>query len=164
MAAAMDCMCWTDGSCMTGADWQPWWGLLEASLLSWWPELVALDLVRTMQSFCWRKINYKNKIFPHRQHQLMIQNKISRLNALGFNGKRITWETWKDEHTIKGDRGGLAKNPPMVKSVFLSNSGIPISLKMFEKLTLFWRRWVLTWSGYLSDNFPYHWGGRKVWS
>ena len=42
-------------------------------------------------------------------------------------------KAWKGKEVIKGDQGGLAKNPPMVKSVFLSNSGIPISLELFEK-------------------------------
>ena len=48
MAAAMDCICWMEGGCVTGADWWSRWGFLEASLLSWWPGLVALDLVRTI--------------------------------------------------------------------------------------------------------------------
>ena len=48
MAVAMDCMCWMEDSCVTNADWWSWWGLLEASLLSWWPGLMALDLVRTI--------------------------------------------------------------------------------------------------------------------
>ena len=48
MAAAMDCMCWMEGGCMTGADWRSRWGLLEAFLLSWWLGLVAIGLVRTI--------------------------------------------------------------------------------------------------------------------
>jgi len=36
---------------MIGADWRSWLGLLEAFPLSWWPGLVAIDLVRTMQPF-----------------------------------------------------------------------------------------------------------------
>ena len=48
MVAAMDYTCWMEGGCVTGADYWSWWGLLEASLLSWWCELVALNLVQTM--------------------------------------------------------------------------------------------------------------------
>ena len=48
MAVAMDCTCWMESGCVTGTDYQSRWGLLEASLLSWWPRLVALNLVRTM--------------------------------------------------------------------------------------------------------------------
>ena len=48
MAVAMDCICWMEGGCMIGANCWPRWGLLEAFLLSWWPRLVTLDLVRTM--------------------------------------------------------------------------------------------------------------------
>ena len=51
MATTMDCMCWMEGGYMIGADWRSWLGLLEAFPLSWWPGLVAIDLVRTMQPF-----------------------------------------------------------------------------------------------------------------
>ena len=44
---------------------------------------------------------------------------ISRLNALDINDLVVTWKAWKDEHTIRGDRGGPVNNPPMVKSVSL---------------------------------------------
>ena len=53
--------------------------------------------------------------------------KISRLNALGFNGLVIAWEAWKEKDRIKGDRDEPAKNPPMLKLVFfLWNVRIPI--------------------------------------
>ena len=48
--------------------------------------------------------------------------KISRLSALGFNGLVIAWKAWKGKHTIKGDRDGLAKNPPILKLVSLFGS------------------------------------------
>ena len=51
MVAAMDCTCWTEDGCMIGVDWRSWWGLLEASLLSWWPGLMALNLIWTIQPF-----------------------------------------------------------------------------------------------------------------
>ena len=51
MAVAMDCTCWMEGGCVTSVDCWSRWGLLEASLLSWWPGLVALDLVRITQPF-----------------------------------------------------------------------------------------------------------------
>ena len=66
MAVAMDCICWTEDGCMTGADWQLWWGLLEASLLSWWPGLVALDLVQTIQLF-YRRTNRKTILWSSPQ-------------------------------------------------------------------------------------------------
>ena len=44
IASAINCACWTDDVCMTDADWRSRWGLL----LPWWPGLVALDLVRTI--------------------------------------------------------------------------------------------------------------------
>ena len=51
MAVAMDYKCWMEGGCVTGADCRPRWGLLEASLLSWWPRLVVLDFVQIIQPF-----------------------------------------------------------------------------------------------------------------
>ena len=55
MATAMDCTCWTEEGCMVGTDWRSRWGLLEASLLSWGPGLVTLDLVQTILALCRRK-------------------------------------------------------------------------------------------------------------
>ena len=63
MATAMDCICWIEDGCMTGADRRPQWGSLEASLLSWWLGLVALDLVQTIQPFYCRT-NRKTILFP----------------------------------------------------------------------------------------------------
>ena len=60
MVAAIDCTCWMKDGCVTGADCRSWWGLLEASLLFWWPGLVALDLVRTVQPFV-KERNYKTR-------------------------------------------------------------------------------------------------------
>lgn len=51
MAAAIDCICWTEGGCITGTDWWAWLGWLEAFPLSWWPRLVVIDLVQTIQPF-----------------------------------------------------------------------------------------------------------------
>ena len=48
--------------------------------------------------------------------------KISRLNALSFNGLVIAWKAWKEKHMIKGNRDGPAKNPPMLKLVSLFGS------------------------------------------
>ena len=45
--------------------------------------------------------------------------KISKLNALGFNGLVIVWEAWKEKrHKIKGDWDESAKNLMMLKLVF----------------------------------------------
>ena len=63
IAVAIDCT-WTNDVCMTGADWRSRWGLLEASLLPWWPGLVALNLVRTIQPFVTEKKNNCKIIFP----------------------------------------------------------------------------------------------------
>ena len=51
--------------------------------------------------------------------------KISRLDALSFNGLVIAWKAWKEIYTIKSDWGRLAKNPPMLKLVSLLNSRVP---------------------------------------
>ena len=66
MATTMDCICWTEGDCIIGADWWVRLGWLEAFPLSWWPILVVIDLVQTIQPFCQTKINCKNtnSIFP----------------------------------------------------------------------------------------------------
>ena len=122
MAATMDCMCWMDGGCTTGADWRSWWGLLEAFLLSWWPGLVAIDLVLTIQPFYCRKINCKIQLIGFPQTAPIDDvKKISRLNAPGFNGLILAWKAWKRKNTIKGDWGGPAKNPSMLKLVFSLN-------------------------------------------
>ena len=63
IVAAMDCTCWADGVCVAGADWGPWWGLLEAFLLPWWPGLVALDLVRTINLLS-QKRKLRENLFP----------------------------------------------------------------------------------------------------
>ena len=44
-------MCWTEDCGIIRTDWRSCWGWLEAFLLSWWPGLVALDLVWTIQPF-----------------------------------------------------------------------------------------------------------------
>ena len=85
MAAAMDYTCWMEDGCMTGVDWQLRWGLLEASLLSWWLRLVALDLVRTMQPFV-RERNCKTQKWSFPQMAPTDNaKKISRLDASCFN-------------------------------------------------------------------------------
>ena len=46
--------------------------------------------------------------------------KISRLNDPDFKGLVISWKAWKEKwNKIKGDWGGPAKNPPMLKLVSL---------------------------------------------
>ena len=72
MAVAMDCICWIEDGRMTGADWQSRWGLLEVFLLSWWPGLVALDLVRIIQPFIVGQIAKQSF---HRRRQLIILGK-----------------------------------------------------------------------------------------
>ena len=48
----------------------------------------------------------------------MMEKKISRLNAPGFNGLVITWEAWKEKDNIKGDWDEPVKNPLVLKLVF----------------------------------------------
>ena len=63
IVAAIDCTCWADDVCMADADWGPRWGLLEAFLLPWWPGLVALDLVRTINLLS-RKRELQKNLLP----------------------------------------------------------------------------------------------------
>ena len=46
-------------------------------------------------------------------------HRISRLNASGFNETMIRLEDLKGRTRSKGDQGGLAKYPLMIKLVFL---------------------------------------------
>ena len=62
----------TEDCCMAGADWRSRWGLLEASLLSWWPGLVALDLVQTIQPFVMGGQIVRQSNCPHKRRQLMM--------------------------------------------------------------------------------------------
>jgi len=72
----MDYTCWMEVGCMIGANCRSQWGLLEASLLSWWPRLATLDLVWTMQPFVKERQTTKHEInLPHRQRQLMMHKK-----------------------------------------------------------------------------------------
>ena len=52
----------------------------------------------------------------------MMHRKISRLNTPDLNRLLITWRAWRKrgkKKTIKGDRGGSANNPLMLKLVSL---------------------------------------------
>ena len=83
---AIDCICWTEGGCTTGVELWAWLGWLEAFPLSWWPGLVAIDLVWTIQPFSKKdKLQNTNLTFPQIV-PIDATQKISRLNALGFNG------------------------------------------------------------------------------
>ena len=62
--ATMDCTFCMEGGCMTGVDWRSWLGRLEAFPLSWWPGLVAIDLVRTCSPLSKKdNLQYVNLIF-----------------------------------------------------------------------------------------------------
>jgi len=82
--------------------------------------------------------------------------KISKLNAPGFNRLVVAWKTWtKKKHKIKGNRGELAKNPSMLKLVFsleLKNSNFRGggNLPSFNMDESFYSEF---WSGYLFSNF-----------
>ena len=76
VAVAMDCTCWTEDGCMTGAYWRSRRGLLEASLLSWWPGFVALNLVQTIQPSIVGQITKKFENSSHRQRQLIMLRKL----------------------------------------------------------------------------------------
>ena len=84
MAAAMDCTCWTEDGCITGADWRSRWGLVEASLLSWWSGLVALDLVWTIQPFVVKGQIVRQTSFPQMTPTDNSQ-KISKLDGANFD-------------------------------------------------------------------------------
>ena len=85
--------------------------------------------------------------------------KISRLNASGFNGLVVVWKAWKERNTIwvfsLGNQGESAKNPPMLKLVFsleLKNSNFRSSGKLpsFHMDESFYSE---LWCGYLFSNF-----------
>ena len=61
-----------------------------------------------------------------------MHKEISKLNALGINDLVVSHlEGLKRKNTIKGDRGGLAKNPLMLKLGFLSNSRVPTLWELY---------------------------------
>ena len=133
--------------------WRSRLGLLEASLLSWWPGLVALDLVRPIQPFVIARPIAKIQIaLAHRWRQLMLHG-ISRLNVPTSMGLLVVVKTCEDEHTIKANRGGPAKNPSMAKLVSSKNR-VPTLLEVKSQnthLPWFDSNWSLyrePWSGY----------------
>ena len=139
MAAAMDCTCWTEDGCMTGADWRLRWELLEATLLFWWPGLVALDLVRTIAAFYRRKKLQNSKMKSSKFLPTDGTNWWTQWNQKpecpGCQWLESTSKSWKSKHKIRGDWGRLVKNPSMVKLVFL---GFLFFMEVSEWLTLWW--------------------------
>ena len=113
MVATIDCTCWTEDGCMIGADWRSRWGLVEASLLSWWSGLVALDLVRTIQPFVVKRQIVRQTSFPQTTPTDNSQ-KISKLDAANFDDLE---GLKKKKKNIRGDRGWPTTNPPMMKLV-----------------------------------------------
>ena len=77
--------------------------------------------------------------------------KISRLNAPGFNGLMTTWKAWK-ERKSKDDRGESAKNPPIIKLIFSRTQEFQFFRKWKTCLDLMWMNpyieslWVVTCS------------------
>ena len=129
MAAAMDCTCWTEDGCMTGANWRLWWGLLEASLLSWWPRLVALDLVRTIQPFVVGQI--VRQILPTDGANWWTQWN-QWLNVLGINDQRALESLKKQTQNQRRPRKTGQESSYGKVSIF----GIPIFMEVCEWLTL----------------------------
>ena len=86
-------------------------------------------------------------------------HRISRLNVSTSMGLLVVVKTCEDEHTIKGDRGGPAKNPPMTKLVspknrvptFLEVKSQNAHLPRFDSDQSLYRE---PWSGYWLSNFP----------
>ena len=59
---------------------------------------------------------------------------ISRLNVPTSMGLLVVVKTYEDEHTIKGDRGGSAKNPRLAKLVSSKNR-VPTLLEVKSQNT-----------------------------
>ena len=127
IAATMDCTCWTEDGCMVGADWQSRRGLLEASLLSWGPGLVTLNLVQTISALCrWKELKNSRKIkfskfleTSHRRRQLMMLHLSVGWTVFDVTNQRVASESWKMNSKVRGDRWRPTKNPPMAKLVSL---------------------------------------------
>ena len=89
----------------------------------------------------------------------MMLHGISRLNVLTSMGLLVVVKACEDEHTIKGDRGGLAKNPPMTKLISLKNR-VPTLLEEksqnahLPRFDLDWSLYREPWSDYWLSNFP----------
>ena len=112
MAATKDCMCWMgDG----------WWLAITVGIARSIPTLLvawASGLWSCLNhvAFCQRKIlqNIKND-HPHKWRQLIMHRK-----SVGWMLRALMiWKAWKGKQTIKGDWLWLAKNPPILKLVFL---------------------------------------------
>ena len=138
MAAAMDCICWMEGGCVTGADWWSRWGFLEASLLSWWPGLVPLILSKPYSLLLEKDKTTKLEVSP------FPQTAPTNAKCSGFNGLIVVMKDCKYEHTIKRDQGGPVKHPPMAKLVFSKKKVLTfLEVKSQNALTLVWFRPVL---------------------
>ena len=116
IAVAIDCTCWTDNVCMTGADWRSRWGSLEAPLLPWRPRLVALDLVLTILTFCRGKENCKTISLPTDGTNWYCLELVRWMLWLRWATEQ--WKAYKKQTRCqKGDRRRSVKPPPMAKLV-----------------------------------------------
>ena len=89
----------------------------------------------------------------------MMLHGISSLNVLTSMGLLVVVKACEDEHTIKRDQGGLAKNPLMTKLISLKNR-VPTLLEeksqnahlpRFDSDRSLYRE---PWSDYWLSNFP----------
>ena len=78
---------------------------------------------------------YYFKTLVNKTHILYLMlHEISRLNVPTSMGLLVVVKTCEDEHTIKGDWGGPAKNPPMAKLVSSKNR-VPTLLEVKSQNT-----------------------------
>ena len=166
MAAAMDCTCWTEDGCMTGADWRLRWELLEATLLSWWPGLVALDLVRTSAAFCWRKKLHNSKmkssknLLSHRRCQLMNTVKseawMSRVSVIREHFKVLKKQTQNQRRL--GKTGQESFNGKVsISRILVFYGSVWMTYPLVDECL-----YSTLLGGYLFSNFSYHWGIPKT--
>ena len=126
-------MCWTKDCGITGADWRSRWGWLEASLLSWWPGLVALDLVRTIQPFVVER-QIATYCLPIDGANWCCTESVGWMLQFRWTtsgcGRPTKWT-----RNQKGGRSEPAKHPPMAKLVSQGWSSNFLGVKCQRKCT-----------------------------
>ena len=153
IAAAIDCTCWADDVGMAGADWGPWWRLLEAFLLRWRLGLVALDLVRTINLLSQKRKLQKNFLaIPHRRRQLIVPQKSVGWWVL-YTDDLEAW-SWKQITSQRGPVGtGQRSSDGEVSKLVIFDRGRDLfwKNKCLNALPLRGRMLILhTWNGYIT--------------
>ena len=111
---AIDCTCWIDDVCMTGADWRSRWGSLQEPLLPWRPGLVALDLVLTILTFCRGKENCKKISLPTDGTNWYCFESVRWMLWLRWATER--WKAYKSKHAVKKGTEEDRPNPLRLQS------------------------------------------------